>query len=399
MQYDFDKIIDRDGTMSIKYDAAEEYGWGKDTIPLWIADMDFESAPHIREALLERARHGVFGYSAADDSYFEVLKAWFGRRFGWALNEDWLVTTPGVITTIFIAIRKLTRPGDAVLLTPPVYHFFEQGIVYNGRRAVYSPLVYENGAGDKNKYGHYAIDFADFERKIRENSVKMFILCNPHNPISRVWTKEELETIGDICKKYEVLVVSDEIFEEFVFGGKTHQTFASVKPEFARFTITCTSPTKTFNISGLPCANIFIEDFAIREKIQYELFNGYYPKPGIFELTAAKAAYSGGEAWLSDLKTYLEDNIAFVKHFLAENLPRIRLAETEGTYLLWLDFNKLEPVIRGYDNWLSKEAKLFMSGGKVFGKDGEGFQRLNIACPRATLEKALAQLKAACNER
>jgi cystathionine beta-lyase len=391
MQYDFDRVIERNDTMSIKYDAAREYGWGKDTVPLWIADMDFESAPHIRDALLDRIQHGVFGYSAADEGYFDVLKDWYAGRFNWNLNEDWLVTAPGVVTALFIAIRKLTRPGDCILLTPPVYHFFEQGIVYNGRRAVYSPLLYDNG--------RYTIDFEDFEDKIRRNNVKMFILCNPHNPVSRVWTRDELAAIGGICKKHEVLVVSDEIFQEFVFGGRTHHVFAGVKPEFARFTITCTSPTKTFNISGIPCANIFIEDFRIREKFQHEIFNGYYPKPGIFELTAAKAAYQGGGEWLAALKVYLEGTVDFVKTYLAEQIPRVQMAEPEGTYLLWLDFNGLEPVVRGYDTWLAKEAKLFLSGGKAFGKTGEGFQRLNIACPRTTLKAALDRLKAVVDRR
>jgi cystathionine beta-lyase len=349
--------------------------------------MDFRSPQCVIDAIKARTSHGIFGYSDADESYLQALENWTQHRYGWKIKRDWLVTTQGVITSVFAALRIFTKPGDSIIIQPPVYQFFRRGINENKRKVVDNPLILKDG--------RYTIDFDDFEKKISDNQVKMFILCNPHNPIGRVWTRDELERLGDICHKYQVLVVSDEIHQDFVFSGHRHVVFSSVKQEFERISIICHSPTKTFNLSGAPLANVFIADPLLRETFEEELWNGGYGKPGALELTACEAAYTGGEEWIDALLEYLEGNINFIDEFLKERLPRIKLIKPEGTYLAWLDFRSLEPQVVGFDNFITKEANLFLINGLIFGKDGEGFQRLNAACSRSVIETALVQLEKA----
>ena len=387
MQYIFDEIIDRRNTDSIKYDFGVQRGKPEDILPLWVADMDFRTPPCVIDALTEKSRHGIFGYSDTKRDYFEVLQNWFSRSFDWEIHPDWLVKTPGVVYAICTAIRSLTEKDDAVLIQQPVYYPFSESVLANGRKLVVNQLVYAKGK--------YSIDFEDFEDKIIRNGVKLFILCSPHNPVGRVWTKDELIRMGNICRKSGVIVVSDEIHADFIYPGYRHLVFANLKPEFSEIAVTCTAPTKTFNLAGLQISNIFIQNQAIRRKFKQEIAGSGYSQLNIMGITACRAAYSGGRAWLADLKAYLTENLHFVRSFLWEKLPQVRIVEPEGTYLVWLDFKDLGLSDRQLEDLIVNRARLWLDAGKMFGEGGEGFQRINIACPRAILKKALIQLEQA----
>lgn len=387
MKFDFDEIIDRRGTNSIKYDFCAERGKPEDVIPLWVADMDFRTPPAVTEALVKAAQHGIFGYSESKQEYFDAVHNWFKSRFGWETDQSWLVKVPGVVYAVATAIRALTEKGDAVLIQQPVYHPFASTVLVNGRKLVNNPLVYEKG--------EYHIDFDDFEEKIIKNDVKLFLLCSPHNPVGRVWTREELVRMGDICLKHNVIVISDEIHADFVYKGYLHFIFASLKPEFLNNTVICTAPSKTFNLAGLQVSNIFIANDEIRKKFREELMRSGYSQPNTMGLVACQAAYEHGAQWLDELIEYLEGNISYIRKFLAERLPQIKLVEPQGTYLLWLDFNQLNLSEKELNDLIVNKAKLWLNEGTTFGSEGKGFQRLNIACPRATLERAFLQLEKA----
>ncbi len=388
MTYSFDKIIDRRGTDSLKYDLAAKRGMPEDIIPLWVADMDFPAPPEVLEALVEKSRHGIFGYSdTIGDDYFNALADWYASRFNWHLSPKWLVKTPGVVFAICTAIRALTEEGDAVLIQEPVYYPFAGSVRANNRNLVVNELVYRDG--------RYYIDFDDFEDKIARNRVRLFILCSPHNPVGRVWSEEELAAMGEICLKYGVKVVADEIHADFVYPGYHHHVFETIRPEFADMTITCTAPTKTFNLAGLQISNVFISNTELRKKFKQELEKTGYSQPNIMGLVACKAAYRYGAQWLEDLNSYLVSNLALVRDFLAQELPSVRLVEPEGTYLLWLDFRALDLPDKELNDLIVQKAGLWLNAGPMFGAGGEGFQRINIGCPAATLQKALERLKKA----
>ncbi len=384
----FDTLVDRRGTDSLKYDFAAKLGKPDDVLPLWVADMDFRSPPEVLSALAERSAAGVFGYSdAANADYFTALAAWYQTRFGWTISPDWLIKTPGVVFAVSTAIRALTSEDDAVLIQPPVYYPFARSIRINRRRPIENELVLADG--------RYGVDLVDFERKIVQNQVKLFILCSPHNPVGRVWTEDELAAMGDLCVKHGVLVVSDEIHGDFVFPGHRHRVFANVKPAFAALSVTCTAPSKTFNLAGLQISNILIPDADLRGKFHEEINRTGYSLPNLMGLAACRAAYTHGAAWLDELKRYLTENLRFIREFLARETPKIRLIEPDGTYLLWLDCRALGMTDRALDDWILHGAKLWLDAGPMFGAGGEGFQRINIACPRPTLECAMRRLKAA----
>ena len=388
MTYSFDKIIDRRGTDSLKYDLAAKRGMPEDIIPLWVADMDFPAPPEVLEALVEKSRHGIFGYSdTIGDDYFNALADWYASRFNWHLSPKWLVKTPGVVFAICTAIRALTEEGDAVLIQEPVYYPIAGSVRANNRNLLVYELVYRDG--------RYYIDFDDFEDKIARNRVRLFILCSPHNPVGRVWSEEELAAMGEICLKYGVKVVADEIHADFVYPGYRHHVFETIRPEFAAMTITCTAPTKTFNLAGLQISNVFISNTELRKKFKQELEKTGYSQPNIMGLVACKAAYRYGAQWLEDLKSYLVSNLALVRDFLAQELPSVRLVEPEGTYLLWLDFRALDLPDKELNDLIVQKAGLWLNAGPMFGAGGEGFQRINIGCPAATLQKALERLKKA----
>ena len=391
MKYNFDRIIDRNGTNSLKYDFKAEHGKPEDVLPLWVADMDFQVAPEILEKLSAAVEHGIFGYSEGKDAYFQAVAGWYERQFDWEVKEDWLVKTPGVVFAISAAIRAYTREGEAVLLQQPVYYPFRQMIKENGRIPVNSPLLLEDG--------RYRMDFADLEDKIKTNKVKLFLLCSPHNPVGRVWEEEELRRLGEICLRHDVIVVSDEIHSDFVRQGYRHHMFASLSPAFADITVTCTSPSKTFNLAGLQVSNIFISNAGLRRRFQKAVSQTGYCEVNLMGLTACQAAYESAESWLAALKEYLEQNLSFVRAYLREQLPEIRLIEPEGTYLVWLDFSGLGMTEEEREALIVKEARLWLDSGVIFGPEGEGFERVNIACPRQTLALALDRLRDALRKR
>jgi len=381
MNHDFDRIIDRRDTYSIKHEPAWR-GKPPDVLPLWVADMDFLTPPCVRDALVSRARHGIYGYAEPDAAYFDTLRAWFESRFGWSPERDWLTFAPGVVTALNVAIRALTAPGDGVVIQQPVYYPFESCIRQTGRRLLVNALVLSDG--------RYTINFADFEDNIRR--AKLFILCNPHNPVGRVWTRDELLRIGEICLRHRVTVIADEIHADFIYPGHRHLVFSALHPDFAANTVTCTSPSKTFNLAGLQHANIFIPDKTLRGKFKAAHSDCGLSQPSLMGLVACKAAYEGGAEWLAQLLDYLAGNMAFLSDGLASRIPQIKLIEAEGTYLAWLDCTALGLTDPELDDALTRKARLWLSAGHTFGQGGSGFQRMNVACPRTILREALERL-------
>ena len=386
MKYDFDKVVDRHGTNCLKYDFAIERGKPADILPLWVADMDFQTAPAILERLEETVKHGIFGYSDGKEGYFAAVQNWYRERFGWETKPEWLVKTPGVVFALAAAVRAYTKEGDGVLLQQPVYYPFSEVITDNGRKIVNSPL--------KITDGYYTMDLDALETKIVENKVKLFLLCSPHNPVGRVWSEEELRRVGEICLRHGVLVVSDEIHADFVFEGK-HQVFADLKPEYKDFTVICTSPGKTFNIAGLQASNILIPNEVLRETFAKQITAAGYSQISAPGIEAVIAAYAQGEEWYQEMKKYVGENITFLHEWMEEHIPQIKVTRTEGTYLVWMDFRELGIAEENLKDFVENRAGLWLDGGKMFGESGSGFQRINVACPRKTLEKALTQLETA----
>ncbi len=387
MNFDFDKPIDRTGTDSLKHDFFTERAMPCDTLPMWVADMDFAVPPAVIQALTTRCEHGVFGYTDAKEDYYRVLQHWFSRRYSWDIQPAWVVKTPGVVYAICTAVRAFTLPGDAVLIQQPVYYPFASAVKNNNRKLIVSTLRYDNGS--------YQMDFADLEDKIIQNNVRLFTLCNPHNPVGRVWTKEELTRIGEICIRHNVLVLSDEIHADFIHAGHSHTVFASITPAFADNTVTCTSPSKTFNLAGLQISNILISNESLRRRFKQEIRRTGYDEPNIMGIVACKAAYEHGEEWLDALLVYLADNVALVRDFVRDRLPKISLVEPEGTYLVWLDFSRLGLSDDALNELIIHKAKLWLDAGTMFGAGGSGFQRINLACPRSVVQEALLRIEKA----
>ena len=383
---DFDKVVNRKGTKSLKYDFAVKRGYPDDVLPLWVADMDFPTSSYVEDALVNVARHNIYGYSNTQegDGFFEAVSGWMKRHHDFKVEREWHVKTPGVTFAIAHAIRALTKPGDAVIIQQPVYYPFSSIIRENKRKLVSSDLVID-------EEGRYHMDFEDFEKRIAENDVKLFILCSPHNPVGRVWTKDELITLGDICKRHGVYVFSDEIHFDFIWKG-THHVFQDLKEEYKDFTITATAPSKTFNLAGLQQSNIFIPNESIRRKFKAEISATGFDEPNIFGITAAQAAYESGDEWYDAATAYIKSNIDFAADFVKDNLPGVKLIDTQGTYLIWLDFRNLGINAVELDDILINKAKLWLDSGKIFGKAGEGFQRINTTCPRSVLKEALSRI-------
>jgi cystathionine beta-lyase len=389
---DFDRVIDRRNTNSLKYDFALRTGKPEDVIPLWVADMDFPVSQKITEAIKKRVEHGIFGYSEpSGNGYFEALQNWMKEKHDWAIERKWLVKTPGVVFALAMAVKAYTEPGDAVLIQQPVYYPFRQVIEDNNRKMINNSLW----LGDDGKYH---MDLLDFEKKVQENQVKLFLLCNPHNPVGRVWTKQELAALGEICVRHGVIVVSDEIHEDFVFKGK-HQVFAALSEELKNQTITCTAPSKTFNLAGLQTSNILIANTQLKHKFRKQIAAAGCDELNVFGLTACEAAYRDGDEWYQAIMKYLQGNIEFLKTYLQEKIPDIRMIGPEGTYLVWLDFRELKLTEEQREELVVHKARLWLDSGSMFGAAGEGFERINIACPRSVLEQALDQLERAVKEK
>ena len=386
---DFDKVVDRKNTSCLKYDFAVKRGMPADILPLWVADMDFKTSSYIQDAVAAQAEHGIYGYTESGDSYFEAVQSWFFTHYDWKVEEKWLVKTPGVVFALAMAVQAFTQENDAVMIQQPVYYPFSGVIKDNGRRIIDNTLV-------QDEAGSYHMDLVDFEEKIIREKVKLFFLCNPHNPVGRAWTREELEKIGDICYKHHVLIVSDEIHADFVYNRK-HQVLVNLKKEYEEITITCTAPSKTFNIAGLQVSNIFIPDNQLRHRFKRQIAASGYSQLNAAGLAACEAAYRYGEEWYNGVKAYIRENISFTKKFLEERIPKVKMLEPEGTYLVWLDFRALGLSNRELEDLIIHKAGLWLDSGAIFGAAGEGFQRINVACPRVTLQTALEKIETAVN--
>lgn len=391
MPHNFDEIINRKNTNSLKYDFGSERKHRDDLLPLWIADMDFRLPDEIIDDLHTAISHGIFGYSEAKDDYFISVHDWFLNHFNWDIKKDWLIKTPGVVYAIALAIKAFSKEGDSILIQQPVYYPFSEVINDNNRKLINSQLIYENG--------HYRIDFDDFEEKIVNEHVKLFLLCNPQNPTGRVWTSDELIRMGEICLKHHVLVLSDEIHCDFTYPSYTHTVFASINNDFAANSIICTSPSKTFNMAGMQISNIFIADPTLRNQFFHEMDASGYSQLTTLGIVACTSAYSKGEQWLSELKSYLKENLDYVRTFINEKIPEIKLVEPEGTYLIWLDCSELGLSYKELEKLVIDKAKLWLDGGIIFGKETALFERINIACPRSVLETALTNLEQAIHEK
>ena len=381
MKYDFDEIIDRRGTNCVKWDGAEN----PDVLPMWVADMDFRTAPAIIEALRSRVDHGIFGYTRVPQSYYEAVTGWFARRHGWNIDKDWIIYTSGVVPALSAIIKALTVPGDKVLIQTPVYNCFFSSIRNNGCEIVESPLIYTDNT--------YSIDFEDLESKASDPKVKAMILCNPHNPAGRVWSRDELIRIGEICIRYDVVVIADEIHCELVMPGYEYTPFASISEEFSRHSVSCVSPSKAFNIAGLQIANIVCADAGRRAKIDRAININEVCDVNPFGVIALQAAYNEGGEWLDQLLEYIHGNYEYMRRFCEEHLPDFPITKSEGTYLVWMDCRKFGMTSAELEKVLIQDAKLWLNAGTMYGKDGEGFMRWNIACPRALMIEGLKRFE------
>lgn len=386
MKYDFDQVISRRGTDSYKWDSAGS----PDVLPMWVADMDFRTAPAIVDALRRRVEHGIFGYTRVPDSYYEAVTGWFARRHGWTIDRGWMLYTSGVVPAISAVIKALTRPGDKVLVQTPVYNCFFSSIRNNGCGMVASPLVPVDNT--------YVMDYDDLEQKLSDPQVKVMLLCNPHNPVGRVWKREELVRLGDMCIRHGVTVVSDEIHCELVFPGHRYTPFASISEKFLQHSVTCLSPSKAFNIAGLQIANIVCIDAALRAKIDRAINDNEVCDVNPFGVIATQAAYNEGEEWLDQLIGYLHANYLYMQDFCSENLPQFPLTVLEGTYLVWMDCRTLDLPSEELERRLVAEAGLWLNAGTMYGAEGEGFMRWNIACPRTTLAEGLKRFLDFCRK-
>lgn len=400
MKYDFDREINRKGTQSAKWGviqdqdnpslwhATDEY-YGEDRVlPLWVADMDFPAPRPVIEALVQRAQHGIYGYTMRTQSYDQAVVDWMQRRHGWAVQPEWIVATPGVVPAVNFLVRTFTRPGEKVLIQRPVYYPFFSAIENNGGEIVSSSLILRNG--------RYEMDLDDFARKAADPATTLFVLCSPHNPVGRVWTREELTRVGEICMNHGVLVVADEIHADLIYRGAHFTPFAAIDERMAANTVVCTAPSKTFNLAGLHTSNIIISDAGLRRRFQQTLNScgmGKWASP--FGVVACETAYREGEDWLNQVMVYIEGNLDYLQDFLDRRVDGIRLIRPEGTYLAWLDCCEL-----GLDKWdlkrlMLRKARIFMDEGFIFGPEGDGFERINIACPRPILEDALQRIQRA----
>lgn len=391
MQYDFDTPIDRTHTWSIKHDFKKENGKADDILPLWVADMDFRSPDSVVEALKKAVDHGIFGYSRADESYFDAVAAWYQKRHHLTLQPEWMTCTPGIVFALSIAVRAFTQEGDAVLIQPPVYHPFSRAILRNKRTLVENPLVLKDG--------HYEMDLEELEQKVLDEHVKLMILCNPHNPVGRVWTREELTALADICLRHHVYVISDEIHGDFVWQGHEQTPYASISEEACLHSMMCTAPSKTFNLAGMATSNLFIPDPEMRRKFRSELLDVGQENMNRLGLFACRAAYEGGGEWLDQLIGYLAGNLALVRDFCKNRVPQIQLVEPEGTYLAGLDCRELGMTDDELMAFFSNEAKVWLDPGTHSGEQGSGFMRFNLGSSRSVIAQALDQIEAAWKKR
>lgn len=385
--YNFDEIIDRKGTSCVKYDGLKNAYQGKENlIPLWVADMDFATPDFIVEALKKRCEHPVFGYTFDDDEYYESIQTWLDYKYHWKTEREWISYIPGIVKGIGLTVQCFTQPGDKVIIQPPVYHPFRLVPTRMGREVVYNPLKLEDGV--------YKMDFEQLESLI-DKDCKMLILSNPHNPGGVVWEKEALVKLAQICSAHGILVISDEIHAEMTYPQFRHHPFATVSEEAAACSVTFMAPSKTFNIAGIVSSYALVPDSRIREKFYSFLEAGELNAGTIFAFTATKAAYTYGAEWLQQMRSYVIENVNFVDEYLKKNIPQIKVYRPQASFLVWLDCRELKLTQPELVQLFEDKAGLALNDGTMFGKEGEGFMRLNIGCPRSILNQALESLKKA----
>ncbi len=391
VSFDFDQVIDRTKSNSAKWDkkVLEKRFGDPDLLPFWVADMDFKAPEPIIEKLVQTAEYGIYGYSILPPSFFESVLSWFKRRYEWDIDEKWLSQTPGVIPALDVAVNAFCNSGDKVIVQNPVYYPFYRVIENNGCRILLNPLKLSNN--------HYTMDFEDLEKKVKDPRAKMIILCNPHNPIGRVWTEEELKQLGEICIQNKILVVSDDVHCDLILPGYKYTNFAILNDEFTQNSVICTSTSKTFNLAGLKISNIVIINQKLRQTFKNTQANFGVGGPNLFAVAAMETAYSHQtcENWLDALLEYLKGNLNFLRNYIKEKIPKIKLIEPEGTYLVWLDCRELKLEPNELEKFMREDAKLALDEGYIFGQGGEGFERINIACPRSILKLALNNITTA----
>ena len=384
MNFNFDKIIDRTNNFSAKWSEMNKNFGTNNLLPMWVADMDFLTAPCVMEALKDRLEQGIFGYTTRPSSYNESIVNWLDNRFSWKINQEWLMFSPAVITSISLLIQNLTQKNDKIMIQEPVYSPFHSIVESNERNLVISPLV-------KLDDGSYVMDYEDIEAKIKD--VKVFILCNPHNPVGRVWTREELTRLGEICLKHNVLVISDEIHSDIILKNHKHTPFASISKEFRENTITCMAPTKTFNLAGLQSSFLVISNPYYYEVMDKAFSILDIKRNNAFSLVATEAAYNYGEDWLYELIKYIEDNVDFAIDYIKNHMPQLKVKKPEGTYLLWVDFSNLNVDKKDLKNALINKGRIALSDGSSFGIGGAGYYRINLACPRSMVLEGLKRIE------
>ncbi len=399
MSYDLDTEIDRQGTHCFKWEfvirgdqwihgdhADKKYGQNR-LLPMWLADMDFRCPPAVIEALAKRTQHGVFGYTTPTDSYYDAVTGWMKRRYGWNVEREWISLSPGVVPALNMLVQSFIAPGEKVLVQRPVYYPFMGAIENNGGEVVSSSLLFKNG--------RYTMNFDDLATRVADPAVKMAFLCSPHNPVGRVWSREELVRFGEICIENNVVIVSDEVHCDLTFSGQNFTAFATISDTFAKHSIVCTAPSKTFNLAGLQTSNIIIRNPHWREKFRKRLHCNGLLVQNNFGIVALEAAYNHGEAWLAEVMAYVEANYEFMRAWLAEHLPQVTIVPPEATYLIWCDFSRLGLSPEDRKTLLMDHARVYIDEGEKFGPEGSGFERFNLACPRSILVEALQRIKTA----
>ncbi|MCG3226330.1 MAG: pyridoxal phosphate-dependent aminotransferase [Candidatus Heimdallarchaeota archaeon] len=385
MKYDFDRVIDRTNTHSVKWDkhVLKEFFGTEDVLPAWVADMDFQCPEPVIDAVKKKAAEQIYGYSwHGTPEFYGSILGWMKRRHNCDVEKDWIVFSPGVMPAVNVMIRTFTNPGDKIIVQSPVYYPFFSAVQNNGRQMLNNQLKYENKK--------YTFDFESFEEQAKDPRTKMFVLCSPHNPVGRVWTEAELKKLGDICLENDVLVVSDEIHHDLILSGYKHTVFSNLGEEYMDRSIVCSAPSKSFNMAGLQISNVVISNKKMREEFQHSIVGkNSLMIPNAFGIVALMAAYSEGDEWLNQVMEYIEDNFRFVKNFLEDKLPDIDMVKPEGTYLAWLDFSSLGMNDEDRKEFLLRKAKVALDNGAMFGSGGEGFERLNVACPRTILEEIM----------
>ena len=391
MAYDFDKVIDRRGTSCSKWDAdpnktipGVEYPVDRDVLPVWVADMDFEVAPEITEALAERVRHGIFGYTKVPDACYDAIIAWQERRHGWRIKREWITFTPGAVSAAHMAMQAYCQVGDNAIIQPPVYYPFYRTVHNNGGLLSCSCL--------RRSGSRYEMDLDDFERRAAEARTTIFILCSPHNPVGRVWREEELERVGEICMRHGVRVFADELHCDIVMPGYRHIPFAGLNPEFAAHSITVISPSKTFNLAGLQATAAIIPDPEMRRRFENVKARNSLSDPNLFAITAMEVAYSRGDKWLDEVLAYIKGNYDFLVEYMGKKLPKVKVMPLEGTYLAWMDFSAMESDERALQKRMLTRGKVWLDEGWIFGEGGAGFERIVLACPRSTLREAVDRM-------